>query len=103
MVGAIGAQNLRREGSAKEQHLAFDALYNSAFLVRDSRVQPVRYDKIDLTPFGEVMPYIQHWPWLQRQLMAWAAPGLTFDLSEGRLPRVFRLPVGRQTGKVEAR
>ncbi len=96
MVGAIGVDKLRiTRDTHGTRHAAYDSLYNSVFLLRDGAVQPMRYDKIVLTPFGEVMPYIQHWPWLQRQLMALAAGGLTFDLSAGQIPRVFRLTVRR--------
>ncbi len=42
-----------------------------------------RYDKTFLTPFGETMPYISAWPWLERQLLALGARGMTFDLSAG--------------------
>ena len=47
----------------------WDAHYNSAYLVL-GRPPHQRYDKVFLTPFGETMPYISSWPWLQRQPLA---------------------------------
>ncbi|MCG3123845.1 MAG: Apolipoprotein N-acyltransferase [Phycisphaerales bacterium] len=67
--------------------------YNSAFLVRDGAVQPARYDKVRLTPFGEEMPYISAWPWLERQLLDLAARGMKLDLSAGSSLTVFNVPM----------
>ncbi len=60
----------------------WDEQYNSAYLV-DGRLPYQRYDKVVLTPFGETMPYISNWPWLEEQLMAIAAGGMSFDLDAG--------------------
>lgn len=59
--------------------------YNSAVLV-DPNGAVQRYDKIFLTPFGETMPWIRSWPWLERQLMAVGASGMQFDLDAGDAP-----------------
>ncbi len=91
MVGAIGVDGLRISRDGERLRATYGALYNSVFLLSGGAVQPERYDKIDLTPFGEVMPYIRHWPWLQRQMMAVAAGGLTFDLNEGHRPASCRV------------
>lgn len=57
----------------------WDHHYNSAYLVSgDPPFQ--RYDKHFLTPFGETMPYISAWPWLERQMLAVGAAGMRFDL-----------------------
>lgn len=60
-----------------------DETFNSAFLIDHGSVQS-RYDKIFLTPFGEVMPGIRHWPWLQNRVRALGAYGMPFDLSSGK-------------------
>jgi apolipoprotein N-acyltransferase len=94
LVGAIGADNVHVRPGDKAPRP--DAVYNSVFLIDRGQVQPIRYDKISLTPFGEVMPYFSLWPWLERQLMAIGAHGMAFDLTAGTVPRVFsvrsRLP-----------
>lgn len=59
-----------------------DQTFNSAFLITAGRVQG-RYDKIVLTPFGEVMPGLRHWPWLEQRVRALGAHGMAFDLSPG--------------------
>ena len=57
----------------------WDHHYNSAYLVHgDPPYQ--RYDKHFLTPFGETMPYISAWPWLEQRLLALGAQGMRFDL-----------------------
>ncbi|MEM9066050.1 MAG: apolipoprotein N-acyltransferase [Planctomycetota bacterium] len=63
--------------------------YNSAFIY-GAGSQP-RYDKVRLTPFGEVMPYISAWPWLERQLLAIGAQGMSFDLGVGKRFDGFRV------------
>lgn len=68
-----------------------DETFNSAFLIADGRVQG-RYDKIVLTPFGEVMPGLRHWPWLEERVRALGAYGMTFDLSPGAARSVLSIP-----------
>ncbi len=98
IVGAIARDgyhlDIKPSGGA-EMHT--DAIYNSAFVVVDGEVQPGRYDKEFLTPFGEVMPYISAWPWLEQKLLALGATGLTFELSAGtnQKPLVVPLRDGR--------
>lgn len=94
LVGAVGYDNPRLVGSAESLDLKSDDRFNSVFLVAGGRVDPVRYDKMVLTPFGEVMPYVNAWPWLEKQVMALAAQGMAFDLSPGERARVFRIPSG---------
>lgn len=77
-----------------------DASFNSVYLVEGGRVDE-RYDKLRLTPFGEVMPYISWSDGLERAMLGLGAAGMRFDLSAGRearvlLPAVPRL--GRRVG-----
>jgi apolipoprotein N-acyltransferase len=86
LIGSTGYDRLETPGGE-----ASLLLYNSAFLVEHGSVSPIRYDKIKLTPFGEVMPYIEYWPWLQKKLLALGANGMDFNLQKGTRPRVFTI------------
>jgi len=86
---------LEREGD--ELHYAWEHSYNSAYLVEgDPPYQ--RYDKLFLTPFGETMPYISEWEWLERQLLDLGARGMTFDLEPGE--KVSRIEMGTRAGRI---
>lgn len=98
LVGAIAIDgyhlDVKPSGGIQTE---IDAIYNSAFVIADGAVQSDRYDKTFLTPFGEVMPYISAWPWLEKQLLELGATGLTFDLKAGtdQVPLVVPLRDGR--------
>ncbi|MEM1185283.1 MAG: apolipoprotein N-acyltransferase [Planctomycetota bacterium] len=70
----------------------WDVRRNSAFLVNGGTVQPDPYSKLRLVPFGEVMPYISAWPWLEQQLLAIGASGMSFDLATGDRPVTLKIP-----------
>lgn len=72
------------------------ARHNSAFLIEGGRVREERYDKVDLTPFGEVIPYVWRLPALQQKLLSIGAGGMSFDLVPGEQPTV--LPVSTRAG-----
>ncbi|MCA9288075.1 MAG: hypothetical protein KDA05_05790 [Phycisphaerales bacterium] len=94
LVGATGFENVRwfaGEDGAWDREV--DAIHNSVFSIEGGRVTG-RYDKLHLTPFGEVMPYISNWAWLERQLLAIGASGMSFDLSPGAGPRVVSVALG---------
>ncbi len=85
LIGAVAMENARVVPAEDEGYvrLTQDGLYNSVFLVEDGAVAAERYDKIHLTPFGEVMPLISRSDWLEKQLLAFGAPGMSFDLDAG--------------------
>lgn len=92
LVGAMAARNLRfveRDAGSKPE---YDARYNAVFLVIGGGVDPLRYDKMSLTPFGEAIPYLDGWPWLRERVKALAAGGMPMDLSAGQSPTVFAVP-----------
>ena len=84
LIGAIGIDGYRitEDPTTGEPTEAWDDRYNSMFLIEDGVIGD-RYDKARLAPFGEVIPYIHHWPWLQRQVLTLGARGMAFDLSAG--------------------
>ena len=70
----------------------WDGHYNSAYLIQDpDNVQ--RYDKVNLTPFGERMPVISNFPWLEERLLALGATGMTFDLDAAEDFSRFEVPI----------
>lgn len=97
LVGAVAMEGLRIErtalsdGSASLMPVA-EREYNSAFVIDGGRVQPDRYDKVKLTPFGEYMPYISWSDWLEDKLLALGAGGMRFNLSAGRDYRALEAP-----------
>ncbi len=105
IVGGVASDGLRLTSSQPGGiSIEQDAIYNSAFLLDNGAVSDTRYDKVFLTPFGEVMPYISAWPWLERQLLALGAGGMSFELDAGRDHTLLQLPLEergeRQAGEI---
>jgi apolipoprotein N-acyltransferase len=93
LIGAEALVNLQiSHGEEGHLNITQDARYNSVYLVHSGRIQRVRYDKVRLTPFGETMPYIRWWPWLQDQMLRVGANGMKFNLAFGRHMTVFNVP-----------
>lgn len=87
LIGAIGYENLRIGLDAEALiDFDFDGAFNSAFVIDEGSIQPQRYDKMFLTPFGETMPYISRFPRIERFMLDFAARGMNFDLSAGTDP-----------------
>ena len=85
LVGSLAwvAPQLSRQG--EQVSLKPGKSFNSAYLVSSGEIAASqRYDKFFLTPFGETMPYISAWPWLEEKLLAIGAQGMSFDLDAGR-------------------
>ncbi len=94
MVGAIAMEGVRFEVDEQGVRVERDATYNSVFVVEGGDAREERYDKARLTPFGEYMPYISKWPWLERQLLALGASGMSFDLKASERVRTLRVDLG---------
>lgn len=93
LIGAMALSSARivEDEEPGYVRLRHDGAFNSVFLVNEGRVHEERYDKLHLTPFGEVMPLISRWDWLERQLLAFGAPGMSFDLEAGTNPHRFEV------------
>lgn len=68
------------------------ARYNASFVLREGKIERQWYFKQHLTPFGEVMPYISNWPWLEEKLLTIGAKGMAFNLDEGKDLTVLTVP-----------
>jgi apolipoprotein N-acyltransferase len=101
LVGEEAFENFRTTPTGKDNEVEFqyDKRFNSVYLIQNGDVDPSRYDKIAITPFGEFMPVIQHWPWLVQQLRDFAAEGMRFDLARGTRRTVFDLPRASKDGR----
>lgn len=98
LVGEDAYDDLRFEADAEGRlNIKYRHRFNSAFLVEGGTVSARRYDKVRLTPFGEEMPYISAWPWLEAKLLNLAARGMRLDLSSGTELTVFEIPMAGGT------
>jgi apolipoprotein N-acyltransferase len=101
VVGSVAFDNLRivevmvdtPDGQRPSIDYKRDAMYNSAFVIEDGRVADVWYDKLHLTPFGEIMPYISMSETLEQSLLSIGAQGMEFALDPGHEPRNLRVPL----------
>ncbi|MGE3106824.1 MAG: apolipoprotein N-acyltransferase [Phycisphaerales bacterium] len=75
-----------------------EARYNSACVVDSEGIRAPRYDKMELTPFGEVIPYLWRWKAAQAWVEKVGAGGMKFDLSPGA--RAVCLPLDIAQGAV---
>lgn len=69
--------------------------YNSAIVVERGQVTSERYDKVELTPFGEMIPYLWRWPDLQQWVLDFGAKGMAFNLAMGTKRRSLLVHVQR--------
>lgn len=96
VLGAESIEGMRFvKNEAGNEVLRYDRRYNSVFLVEGGKVHPERYDKMELTPFGEVIPYVWRWKSLQDLIVNVGAGGMRFDLAIGTELTVFSIaPAG---------
>jgi len=89
LVGSPAYLGLRADSG----RWAWDRHHNSAYLVAPGGALMARVDKLFLTPFGETMPYISSWEWLEQSLLDFGARGMTFDLDPGTKPVRLDVPL----------
>lgn len=94
----IGAQSLAgfdvvasSASRSSEAATRFDHRFNSAIIVENGEPRAERYDKVELTPFGEVIPYLWRWKSVQAWIERVGAGGMKFDLSFGE--KIIGLPL----------
>lgn len=68
LVGSETWLNTREFTEGTKIRIEPELTYNSAYLINGD-LPHQRYDKCFLTPFGETMPYISEWPWLEQQFL----------------------------------
>lgn len=94
VIGEDAIEGFRVVAEGSRLRFEHDRRFNSVYLVSNGNTTADRYDKVRLTPFGETMPYISSWPWLQTQLLAIGAHGMKFDLAQGSRDTAFSIPIG---------
>ena len=88
LLGSSAMDGVAFEGQGAEAAIEWDRRFNSVYLLDENGpAAATRYDKVVLTPFGERMPYISEWPWLEQRLLDLGARGMSFDLASGETPR----------------
>lgn len=92
IVGSPSFEGFRAEAA----RFVWNRHHNSVYVLSPDGARQ-RYDKVFLTPFGETMPYISAFPWLERRLLDIGARGMRFDQSPGRVVAPMRIssPRGR--------
>lgn len=85
LVGAIANEGLEvdvgPDGRLRDARTQRE--FNSVHLIHEGRVDPRRYDKVRLMPFGETIPGLWRWPALQNWFVGLGARGMSFSLSRG--------------------
>lgn len=93
LIGSDEVEGARLERTADGlARFAYDHKYNSVVLLSGGEVSQTRYEKVALTPFGEIIPVAWRWPAVQRAVLSLGAGGMKFDLSVGRNPGPITIP-----------
>lgn len=102
VVGSVAFENLDIQRDDKNWVIyENDGMYNSAFVVRDGSIDMTWYNKMHLTPFGEVMPVISNWEWLETMLLGLGATGMEFILSAGDEATVLDVPLANNASGLD--
>jgi len=93
LIGAEAREGARmgQDGAGKPD-LTCERRYNSVAIIAKGVLLDERYDKVDLTPFGEVIPWVWRWPFAQRLVLELGAGGMRFDLAFGHAAEAIDVP-----------
>ena len=70
-------------------------IFNSVVVLNNGHPLADRYDKVELMPFGEVIPLLSRWPTLQSWVVHLGAAGMEFELSPGSRLGGLDIPISR--------
>lgn len=102
LVGSLAREGVSvRTGADGMKSLAEQRRYNSVAIIAGGCLLDERYDKVDLTPFGEVIPWVWRWPAVQRLVLEVGAGGMQFNLSFGARAGAIDVPLS-EGGNVRA-
>ena len=103
LVGAVAAtephisiETVTGEGGVPQKVIQPESgiRYNSAYLyLPDGTQSATRYDKIELTPFGEYIPIVYRWPVIEDFFTGLAVKGLKLNMDAGTDVRRFEVPI----------
>lgn len=100
LIGAEAREGVQAVREDNRPNLISAHKYNSVIAVSDGRSLEARYDKVALTPFGEVIPWLWRWRSVQDAMLNVGAAGMKFDLAFGEHAGPLTVPLRPVAGNV---
>jgi len=82
-IEGLKIEHVKRADGAMGIKQSYAKRYNSVYIVNEGMIGRQRYDKTNLTPFGERIPGVWRFPGFSNWFAALAARGMRLDLSAG--------------------